>query len=184
MKVQHIMIETNYEGYLTEDKLMKVLSDIFNQDFYSIRREVRALPTKRRFDFLIDVIDNLGNTKPLYHIEFDGDQHYRDTMVILSDIVKEEIASNMGYRTIRIPFWVQLTNETFKYWFHDIGFNVNISQNFKHGFWETKKFPASFCSIGLNRYINELNILPEEVATQTNDSISKALTLYDKKYVI
>jgi hypothetical protein len=80
---------------------------------------------------------------------FDGDEHYRNTLKIKNDREKDEMARCGGYRVVRIPYWVQLTSETLKHYFH---LEAEIIQDFPHGFISTKVFPASFCelaSIGL-----------------------------------
>ncbi|HRI18477.1 MAG TPA: hypothetical protein PL196_08155, partial [Burkholderiaceae bacterium] len=95
-------------------------------------------------------------------VEFDGDEHYRHSLKIKVDREKDGYARDDGYRVVRMPYWVQLTTETLKYYFD---LDANIVQNFPHGFITTKVFPASYCEMGIDRFRRELDALP--VATRS-----------------
>ena len=43
-------------------------------------------------------------------VEYDGDEHYCNTLKIKADIEKDQKAAEMGYRVVRIPYWIQLTS--------------------------------------------------------------------------
>src|SRR5215472_16076094 len=54
--------------------------------------------------------------RPDYHndchklvVEFDGDQHYRSSRVILGDVERDAFFTANGFRVIRIPYFVQLS---------------------------------------------------------------------------
>lgn len=47
-------------------------------------------------------------------IEFDGTPHYKSLDKILEDIIKDDIYQKLGFDVIRIPYFIQLTNEVVK----------------------------------------------------------------------
>lgn len=42
-------------------------------------------------------------------IEFDGDQHYRSARHVIEDGARDQALTGAGYRVIRIPYFVQMT---------------------------------------------------------------------------
>ncbi len=138
------------DGYLTQAKLESVLLDVLGDNNF-IGREVRVPNSHRRWDMLFKI------SEQTYVIEFDGDQHYRDTMIMKSDREKDVVANDLGYTVVRITYWVQLTTETMMYYF---GIDANIEQSFPHGFITSKIFHASYCAMGTVRFERELESLP------------------------
>jgi len=137
--------------YLIQSKLEAALKQLVGVANWR-GREIRLPNSRRRWDmaYMID-----GHTTV---VDFDGDQHYRDSLKIKVDNEKDRVASSLGYSVFRIPYWVQLTDETVEYYF---GMKAKISQDFPHGFIETKIFPASFCEMGVDRFTTELLALPK-----------------------
>ena len=45
-------------------------------------------------------------------VEYDGDEHYRDSLKIKADIEKDQFAQKNDMRLVRMPYWVQLDNLT------------------------------------------------------------------------
>jgi hypothetical protein len=155
--------------YLTETKLREVLHKIIKKEdwLYTDRKdgEIQIPNSRRRWD--------IGFTydQQTYIVEFDGAQHYYDSLVIKSDNIKDEIAKKLNYKTIRIPYFVQLTNETFKYYFPFIKEQINIIQNYSHGFIDKKAMlPASFSKLGLSKYFKETESLPYSVLKEIRTS--------------
>lgn len=136
-----------YEGYLTQQKLEHLLKEVLPKDDW-VGREVFLKYKKYRWDMCY--VHN--NQK--YLVEFDGDSHYRDAVRILADQDKDKYASSVGYKTIRVPYFIQLTTETFKMFF-DID-DIKIEQNYRHG-WIDKKaiLPASYCCMGTDKFIKQ-----------------------------
>lgn len=165
------------EGYLTEGKLRKALQEIIGIENW-IGNEVKVADTRKRWDMLFKF-----NNKT-YVVEFDGDQHFRDSLVIKSDDIKNSIAENLGYKVIHIPYFIQLTNETFKYFFKDICIPINIIQNYKHGFIDKKaKFPASFCELGKEKYNQIYESIPRNVSKEISFSLQEKAKEFGFKYV-
>ncbi len=114
-------------------------------------------------------------------VEFDGDEHYRNTMKIKADREKDAIAAREHVQVVRIPYWVQLGRVTFPHFF---GFDAEIDQDFPHGFITTKVFPASYCELGLERFTRELNGLPGQVRDAVVKSLRERAVEHGLEYVL
>jgi very-short-patch-repair endonuclease len=64
-------------------------------------------------------------------LEFDGDNHYKSAEKIKSEESKNQIFHNLGYKIIRIPYFVQLTKQVMENLF---GIDFTPEYKFPHGF--------------------------------------------------
>lgn len=157
------------EGYLTQDKLYKTLKAIFP----SAKPEV---PVKQRKLLRWDVmLEHEGNT---FVVEYDGDSHYRDHNVQKRDEFKKGCANSDNFKLVRIPYFIQLTNESFEYYF---GFSLEslgytIKQDFPHGFIDKKVvYPINFNTAGTNRMLGELEDFNYKGSSIAKEVISSLL---------
>lgn len=147
-------IPVKIEGYLTQKKLEDALASIIGASGWR-GKEVRVGPLCRhRWDMVYD--SQSGRVA----VEFDGDEHYRNTLKIKTDLEKDEQARLDGYRVVRLPYWVRLTTEALRHFFN---IDHEIIQDFAHGFITSKVFPASYCELGIARFKRELDSLPVSV---------------------
>src|SRR5215469_10899175 len=107
-----------------QSKLERALREIVGNDCWR-GREVRLPIGTRRWDMSYETNGQITV------VEFDGDEHYRNTLKIKADEEKDQIATQHGYHVVRIPYWVQLTTETLRHYFD---LNAEIRQDFPHGF--------------------------------------------------
>jgi hypothetical protein len=114
-------------------------------------------------------------------VEFDGDEHYRDSLKIKVDREKDQLARENQMSVVRVPYWVQLDNITVRHYF---GLSAVIRQTFRHGFITTKLFPASFCELGVERFTRELDALPSPVRTAVIESLQEQIKKYGLEYVL
>jgi hypothetical protein len=114
-------------------------------------------------------------------VEYDGDEHYRHSMKIKADRTKDDIASAAGFRVVRFPYWVQLDRLILEHWFNA---TVEIQQSFPHGFITTKIFPASFCELGIARFVSELNALPMTIREIVVRSLKDRAAEHGLEYVV
>jgi hypothetical protein len=114
-------------------------------------------------------------------VEYDGDEHYRNTLKIKADNEKDAAAREQGFTVVRVPYWVQLDGVMLKHWF---GIDADIEQVFPHGFISTKIFPASFCAMGLVRFERELSSLPEPVRAAVIKSLRDRAEEHGVEYVV
>lgn len=135
--------------YLTEDNLELILKTVVPDLIFVRDKSVPSASNKRyRPDFRCE-------TEKLI-IEFDGDTHYRSSQRILVDFEKDEIYRTMGYRVIRIPYFIQMTEEVFFYIFNR---EIKFKQMYLNGFIDsTVILPADFCELGVRRFLKDLDI--------------------------
>ena len=101
--------------------------------------------------------------RPDYHsdrhklvVEFDGDQHYRSSRVILGDVERDAFFTASGFRVIRIPYFVQLSHAVIMHLFGQLAHTTGDFLNFPHGFIaSTVVMPADFC-VGIARFEDDL----------------------------
>ncbi|MBP5370487.1 MAG: hypothetical protein J6Y55_01020 [Bacteroidales bacterium] len=96
-------------------------------------------------------------------VEFDGLPHYQDPAVIIKDDKNSEIYRQNGYKVVRIPYFIQLTNAAVEKLF---GVKVNEPLfNIVHpslGGIEMKHNPSCLCPEGLKRMAREFKRFPEQ----------------------
>jgi hypothetical protein len=161
------------ESYLTEAKLATALQQLVGAAWAG--GQVSLPGSRRRFDMAF----RSGGTTVL--VEYDGDEHYRDSLKIRADRHKDELAAESGMRLVRVPYWVQLDRVMAKHWF---GLDADIEQSFPHGFITTKLFPASFCELGVGRFRWDLEALPAPVRGAVIGSLRDRVAEYGIEYVL
>jgi len=153
------------EGYLIHSKLEAVLKRILKTSQW-LGSELKVPNSRTRWDMAFK--DDSGS---VVICEFDGYHHYQDAFTIKRDMEKDIIAKNLGYKVVRFPYWIQLTSETLKIFF---GLDVEITQDFPHGFISKKALlPASFCELGVDRFLKELIALPENIKNDVLKSLTE-----------
>ena len=160
------MKQTIIESYLTQQKLEEILK---NEDsLVFLEKEFPVPGTRLRFDFLVRFKDS----QTTIAVEFNGYQHYTDAKAIHRDAKKHLIAREQGFVLVNIPYFVQMTNESFEHYFGCKPL-TDIIQNYPHGFIDNKAvLPANFCEVGVDRFGNELFLLPDPIKNQVWKSLS------------
>jgi hypothetical protein len=159
-------------GYLTETKLVAIICELAPAGFVS---QFKLDGFNYRWDFKYET----ASERIL--VEYDGDEHYRNTTVIRVDRAKAKLASEHGFRTIAFPYWLQLDTFALKHFF---GFDADIVQDFPHGFITTKLFPASFCELGVTRFQEEFSRLPLQLQRPVLESLRERAREYGLDYVL
>ena len=114
-------------------------------------------------------------------VNYDDEEHYCNSIVIKTDQEEEEIAKELGYKVIRIPYWIQIDSVTMKHYF---GMDVEIKTEYPHGFGNTNVYPASFCEKGIERFSQELKMLPNEIKYEVIISLRNKIKEYETDYII
>lgn len=106
-------------------------------------------------------------------VEFDGIQHYTMPDRIKNDVLSTKFYESLGYKVVRIPYFIQLTNKTVKYFFNvDVKeplFNENIHSMDKND----RNTPAFLCGAGVLRMIEEFKYHPEQYRVNKEFLISQ-----------
>ena len=160
------------KGYLTETKLAEIISALAPHTFTS---QFKLDGFNYRWDFKYET----PSDRVL--VEYDGDEHYRNTTVIRVDQAKARLASERAFRSLSFPYWLQLDSFTLKHFF---GFDAEIVQDFPHGFITTKLFPASFCELGVARFQEEFSRLPGRLQQAVLKSLQERADEYGLEYVL
>jgi len=165
------------EGYLVQRKLSTALQAIVGRSAW-LGTEIQVAPgSLLRWDMAYQ------RDRQRVVVEFDGEAHYRNSLRIKVDSEKDIVAKTNGHRVVRIPYWVQLTTETLKYYFD---LDAEIIQEFPHGFISKKNriLPASFCELGVARFKRELKALPTAVKQDVLSSLRERAKEHRLKYVL
>ena len=96
-------------------------------------------------------------------VEFDGVQHYQSPKEILRDTERTEFYQGLGYKVVRIPFFIQLSNYAVDKMFGrkvaEPLFNETLYPSMNVG---DKCTPAFMCPAGIERMAKELIEFPEQ----------------------
>jgi hypothetical protein len=121
-------------------------------------------------------------------IEFDGLQHYTKPDIIEKDLKTTELYKNFGYKVVRIPYFIQLTNKAVQRFF-----DVNVAEEL---FDKTisslgikgQNTPAYLCPAGVKRMAEEFKKFPEQYKTnidfiiKQNDSFRSGVEFLENEY--
>lgn len=145
--------------YLTEE----TLGNILDGHFLKVERQYK-IGKKYKCDFYIHDINTV--------VEFDGYRHYNDSTTISRDQLKDNILIKDGINVKRIPYFVQLTPQMFKFYF-DIEMKPEFQYEYSHGFIDKKAMtPDNFNSEGYYRYKMQITTLPVNVREDIKASIN------------
>lgn len=132
--------------YLTEYRLGLYLQTIYPSITFKHNITIKESKTKYRVDYVNDDLKMI--------VEFDGYQHYTLACQVLRDKEKDIIFAKCGYKTIRIPYFVQLSANTICLLFR---VKIDFVQTYEHGFIDNKCIlPADYCEIGIVKFIDDL----------------------------
>ena len=98
-------------------------------------------------------------------IEFDGLQHYTSPSNILRDKENTSFYANLGYRVVRIPYFIQLTNKVVEQLFGIIVEEPLFPEGIPSLGPKSKNTPAFLCIKGIYRMANEYLRFPEQYRT-------------------
>lgn len=121
-------------------------------------------------------------------IEFDGLQHYTKPDIIEKDIRTTNLYMSFGYKVVRIPYFIQLTNKAVKTLFDiDVSeelFDEKISSLGVAG----QNTPAYLCPAGVRRMAEEFRKFPEQYKTNIdflrnqNDPFKTGVEFLEREY--
>lgn len=100
-------------------------------------------------------------------VEFDGKQHYTDPIEVLKDKVRTKVYEELGYTVVRIPYFIQLTNEVVEEFFGvqvEVGLFDPTLPSFpkKELVEDFMSTPTFLCPAGLERMAREFKRFPQQ----------------------
>jgi len=121
-------------------------------------------------------------------VEFDGLQHYTNPDIIEKDIENTMLYNSLGYKVVRIPYFIQLTQKAVKTLFDvevsEALFDEKISSLSTKG----RNSPAYLCPAGVKRMAKEFEKFPEQYKTnidfltQQNDPFRSGVEFLEKEF--
>lgn len=118
-------------------------------------------------------------------VEFDGLPHYKDPCVIEKDLKQTKEYEKAGYRVVRIPFFIQLSNDVVKKLFNrNVDERLFDIQKYPSLTVKSKCSPAFLCIAGVQRMANEFRKFSEQYSVNVKylDSLNNE-TLTGVKYL-
>ena len=97
---------------------------------------------------------------------------------------RNKLYDNLGYKVVRIPMFIQLTTPIIKQLFN---VDVEVNQVYPHGFISdanTLILPADFCYIGVQRFIQELDLFKSARQEIIDSLLVKVKKLGDPDIVV
>ena len=101
-------------------------------------------------------------------IEFDGLQHYTKPDIIIKDVKNTLLYTDLGYKVVRIPYFIQLTNIAVKSLFGVVVSEVLFDGSIPSLGIEGQNTPAYICPAGVKRMTLEFKKFPEQYETNIN----------------
>lgn len=121
-------------------------------------------------------------------IEFDGVQHYQKPERIKADYENQAIYESYGYKVVKIPYFVQLSNDVVRQMFgREVSEQLFDSSIPSLGI-KGQKTPAYCCPAGLKRMAKEFKNYPEQyqvnvkVLEEADDEYLTGVALLKEEY--
>jgi len=121
--------------------------------------------------------------------EYDGPDHYDKVANHERDLRKNQLCQREGIKLVRWPYYFQLTRDVAKYLFPDhytdkkyqqaieLVYGISVeSEILVPGLHNSKFTPANFMSLGIERFVRDLNEAPISLRSQ----IIYSFHLYEK----
>jgi len=101
-------------------------------------------------------------------VEFDGLQHYTNPDIIEKDIKNTKLYTSFGYKVVRIPYFIQLTNKVVKTLF-DVDVTEKLfDETISSLGYKGRNTPAYLCPAGIARMAREFKNFPEQYQININ----------------
>ena len=129
----------------------------------------RGIKTRRRPDYRSETLKLI--------VEFDGIHHYTNPDVILKDKTSTEFYESCGYKVVRIPYFIQLTNKTVERMF---GRKIEIPlfpEDVYSLTYKDRNTPAYLCPMGIQRMREVFNLYPEQYEVNKNQLLKEPVYL-------
>lgn len=109
---------------------------------------------------------NISRKRPDYRseslkliVEFDGLPHYQNPEQIRTDLYNKSLYESFGYKVVRIPYFIQLSNEVVKNLF-GVEVSINLfNDKIPSLTINSKATPAFLCLEGIKRMAKEFKLI-------------------------
>lgn len=147
----------SYDGYLTEKIAIEILIEVFGTQ--NVRPQYSISVDDKRYR--VDALIYFESQKFMF--EFDGMYHYISAVNQYRDERLEDWCKKNDFVMKRIPYFIQLDNETFSELFGVDVANIVLAKtvimnNFAHGYIHEKcTLPADYNEVGYERFLSDCN---------------------------
>lgn len=121
-------------------------------------------------------------------IEIDGDRtnkpggHFTSKEKAEDDIWRKRIFESLGYKVIAIPPYIQLDASMIKHYFGINYEDILYPAATEHGFSHPEiSLPASFCKLGLNRFVTDMSKIPDTVKQKIIDTLRQRVKIFENE---
>jgi len=175
------MAETKPTGEMSEKNLVKVASILRPTNKWESQQRFYYDKSNKRRYYKVDCISYDGKIV----IEYEGPNHYIDVWKSLRDDARKQYFISAGYTFFRWPYYLQLTKSVAEHYFGPIDdqlYSDAIQETYgvssedsilACGFHSTKNTPSNYTYLGVERFLRELNELPEIVCEQVSESLRR-----------
>ena len=164
-----------------EDYLKVIFPDVNDWIHDKALGEINGKKYKSRPDYRSETLKII--------IEFDGLQHYTKPDIIEKDFRLTTVYTELGYKVVRIPYFIQLSNKAVK-----TLFNIDVCEDlFDESFSslgiQGLNTPAYLCPAGVKRMAQEFRKFPEqykinvEFLRKQNDPYKSGIEFLEKEYI-
>jgi hypothetical protein len=129
--------------------------------------------------------------------EYEGPDHYENVWKLKRDEERAEYFTNIGYKFLRWPYWLQLTKDVAKHYFGNDFSEKKYLKAIKEvykvdkpefvlspGLHESKNTPANYVANGVRRFMKELDELPKSAKAQLAEGLRRYIKAVDDKYLV
>ena len=150
------MLRNRIEGPLNKASLKQFLKSEPSLEY--LGESVKTSKGTIKFDGV--VLDSVTNIK--IAIKLKEAKHYLFPLEAMEIDEAYWSANKNDYVVVEVPYFIQLTNETFEHYFGRKPQALILSDH-PSGFGDYESVPpANFCSMGVNSFLKELGELPSE----------------------
>ena len=181
------------KGEMTEANLLVVAKIFWPDGNWGHQKRFRYDPSNKRKFYQVDCC---SETMRLIW-EYEGPDHYENVWKLKRDDERRDFFEKLGYRFLRWPYYLQLTEDVARHFFADSfsqsKYNEAIAKVYgveeakdvlSPGLHTSKNTPANFIPRGNRRFFQELNSLPSSVSAQVAESLRRYIAEVDDKYLV
>ena len=181
------------KGEMTEKNLLITAKIFWPNGKWGSQKRFAYDPNNKRKYYMVDCFSD--KMKIIW--EYEGPDHYENVWKLKRDEERAEYFTNLDYKFLRWPYWLQLTKDVAKHYFgNDFSekkylkaikevYKVNKPEFvLSPGLHESKNTPANYVANGVRRFMKELDELPRSVKAQLAEGLRRYVEAVDDKYLI
>lgn len=180
-------------GEMTEKNLLITAKIFWPNGEWGSQKRFAYDPSNKRKYYMVDCYSD--KMKIIW--EYEGPDHYENVWKLKRDEERAEYFTNLGYKFLRWPYWLQLTKDVAKHYFGNDYSEKKYLKAIKEvykvdkpefvlspGLHESKNTPANYVANGVRRFMKELDELPKSAKAQLAEGLRRYIKAVDDKYLV